>query len=263
MGRPVLSGDQLQHIETYVDAVLFLEQENVISHDQARELHGFGLLPGKDKEKLVGVPFIIIEYEFKIGRDNSNFVECAIITTHIRSTSCGTLRKAFTFNCVICMTRGKPLSTHSLLLDIRFVRDCLTKITIMLPVMAYLPKVVHTIYLKTREWIRGMSYAIPPYTLLRYTRQDILDALTAAGFPDWSLDTMAAIGVAESSWTTAIQKGQPYATTGWGTWQITPGNSVPHVGVDMDLLDLHVNARAAMVKFSERGYHPWSTWTNG
>jgi|SRR5882757_659498 len=82
MGRPVLSGDQLQHIETYVDAVLFLEQENVISHDQARELHGFGLLPGKDKEKLVGVPFIIIEYEFKIGRDNSNFVECAIITTH-------------------------------------------------------------------------------------------------------------------------------------------------------------------------------------
>lgn len=74
--------NQLSSIETYIDAVLLLQNEGAISVDQARELHGFGLLPGKDKEKLVGVPFIILEYEFKIGRDNSNFVECAIVTTH-------------------------------------------------------------------------------------------------------------------------------------------------------------------------------------
>jgi len=74
---------------------------------------------------------------------------------------------------------------------------------------------------------------------------------------------MAAIAVAESSWTNAVQKGQPYSTTGWGTWQITPGNSVAEVGVDRDLLDLATNARAAFVKYSERGYLPWVTYTNG
>jgi hypothetical protein len=131
----------------------------------------------------------------------------------------------------------------------------------MLPVMAYLPRVVHTIYLKCR---RPMTiYNIPPYTLNHYTRAQILDALNTAGFPPSSLDIMAAVAVAESSWTNAIQKGQPYATTGWGTWQITPGNSVPSVGVDMDLLDLYTNARAAHVKFMERGYLPWVTYTNG
>lgn len=127
--------------------------------------------------------------------------------------------------------------------------------------MAYLPKAVHTIYRKW--WPKMANYQIPPYVLRRYSRTEILDALRAAGFPVSSQDTMAAIAVAESSWTNAVQKGQPYSTTGWGTWQITPGNSVAEVGVDRDLLDLATNARAAFVKYSERGYLPWVTYTNG
>jgi len=59
---------------------------------------------------------------------------------------------------------------------------------------------------------------------------------------------MTAIAGAESSYSNAIQKEQPYATTGWGTWQITPGNSVPSIAVDLALLDLVTNARAALVK---------------
>lgn len=77
----MLAGNELHGIETYADAVQYLLHNDVISVDQATELHGFGLLPGRDKEKLVGVPFMIIEYEFRVGRDNSNFVECAIVTT--------------------------------------------------------------------------------------------------------------------------------------------------------------------------------------
>lgn len=104
---------------------------------------------------------------------------------------------------------------------------------------------------------------IPPYKKVFYNRSDIITALEEAGFPDYSLDTMAAIAVAESSWSNAIQIGQPYDTTGWGTWQITPGNSVPSVGINEQLLDLVTNARAAHVKWSERGYYPWTTWVNG
>jgi len=107
------------------------------------------------------------------------------------------------------------------------------------------------------------NYQIPPYTLRRYTRAEILTALRDAGFPESSLDTMAAIAVGESSWTNAIQKGEPYERTGWGAWQITPGNSVPEVGIDMDLLDLETNARAALVKWQQRGYRPWVVYTNG
>lgn len=81
-GNTVLAGEQLQHIDNYVDAVNLLRGEGALTDQQASELTGFGLLPGKDKELLLGVPFLIIQYEFKVGRDSSSFVECAIITTH-------------------------------------------------------------------------------------------------------------------------------------------------------------------------------------
>lgn len=75
----------------------------------------------------------------------------------------------------------------------------------------------------------------------------------------------AAIALAESSGSDVIQKGQPYKTTGWGLWQITPGNSVPSVGVDNALLDPNKNAQAAVAKFKAAGnsFSPWTTYTSG
>jgi hypothetical protein len=80
-GGTVLVADDLRRIESFKDAVSYLEDTGAISADQAAELSGFGLLPGKNKALLVGVPFVIVEFEFRIGRDNSSFVECAIVTT--------------------------------------------------------------------------------------------------------------------------------------------------------------------------------------
>jgi hypothetical protein len=107
-----------------------------------------------------------------------------------------------------------------------------------------------------------MNYVIPPYHRISYGRDVVRSAATAAGFSA-HLDIMVAIAGAESSWSNAIQLDQPYATTGWGTWQITPGNSVPSVGVDLALLDVYANARAARWKFDHQGLHAWTTYTNG
>jgi Lysozyme like domain len=106
-------------------------------------------------------------------------------------------------------------------------------------------------------------YVIPFYTHAYFSKSEISAALRLAGFPVNTIDTMVAIAGAESSYSNAIQMGQPYATTGWGTWQITPGNSVPSVGVDLQLLPLEVNARAAFVKWARQGLEAWSTYNNG
>lgn len=106
------------------------------------------------------------------------------------------------------------------------------------------------------------DYIIPNYSLIYYTRAEIVAALSAVGF-ETHLDIMAAIGFAESSWSNAIQKYQPYSTTGWGCWQITPGNSEPRIGTDLQLLDLSVNARAARAKFDTQGLEAWSTYNSG
>lgn len=75
----------------------------------------------------------------------------------------------------------------------------------------------------------------------------------------------AAITGAEASFNpNAIQQGQPYSTTGWGLWQITPGNSVPSVGIDNALLDPLTNAKAAVAKYNAAGgFSPWVTYVNG
>lgn len=108
-----------------------------------------------------------------------------------------------------------------------------------------------------------VNYRIPNYTKVYYSHAECAAALIAAGFPSGDIPIMVAIAGAESSYSNAIQLGQPYETTGWGTWQITPGNSVPSVGVDMQLLDIHYNARAAHVKFLRQGLKAWSTFNNG
>jgi hypothetical protein len=81
-------------------------------------------------------------------------------------------------------------------------------------------------------------------------------------------EVMTAISLAESSGNpSSIQSGQPYATTGWGLWQITPGNSEPSVGTDHDLLDPRKNAEAAYLKYKTPGPNgglaQWTTYTGG
>jgi lysozyme-like protein len=75
----------------------------------------------------------------------------------------------------------------------------------------------------------------------------------------------AAIAMAESSGENVEQQGQPYATTGWGLWQITPGNSEPQYGTDADLLNPVNNAKAAVAKWKAAGnsFTPWTTFTSG
>lgn len=74
---------------------------------------------------------------------------------------------------------------------------------------------------------------------------------------------MAAVAEAESSGSDVIQQGQPYATTGWGLWQITPGDSVPSVGIDQALLNPLTNAEAAVSKYKSQGLGAWTTYTSG
>jgi Lysozyme like domain len=63
---------------------------------------------------------------------------------------------------------------------------------------------------------------------------------------------------------TIVQAGQPYATTGWGLWQITPGDSEPQDGINDQLLNPLNNARAAVAKFRGSGsFEPWTTFVNG
>jgi hypothetical protein len=82
-----------------------------------------------------------------------------------------------------------------------------------------------------------------------------------AGGPAGAAKTMAGIAMAESSdQPGAIQKGKPYSQTGWGLWQITPGNSESQVGVDKALLDPLTNAKAALAKYQGMGntLRPWA-----
>lgn len=83
------------------------------------------------------------------------------------------------------------------------------------------------------------------------------------GFPSSLAPTMAAIALAESSGNNVVQQGQPYSTTGWGLWQITPGNSVPSVGTDQALLNPVANAQAAWAKYQGQGLGAWTTYTSG
>jgi Lysozyme like domain len=61
----------------------------------------------------------------------------------------------------------------------------------------------------------------------------------------------------------AVQQGEPYATTGWGLWQITPGNSEPQFGINHALLAPQANADAAAAKLRSQGLGAWTTYTSG
>lgn len=95
---------------------------------------------------------------------------------------------------------------------------------------------------------------------------DQLAALAVkVGFPPGPAAIAVAITQPESGRNdTTVQQGMPYSQTGWGLWQITPGNSEPQFGIDNQLLDPYWNARAAYQKWSDAGgFRPWTTWVNG
>jgi hypothetical protein len=88
----------------------------------------------------------------------------------------------------------------------------------------------------------------------------------AAGGPPGVAAIAAAITEPESGRdVTVVQAGEPYATTGWGLWQITPGNSEPQVATDAGLLTGPTNARAAVAKYEQAGnsFRPWTTYVDG
>ena len=104
---------------------------------------------------------------------------------------------------------------------------------------------------------------------------DIAGYWELAGGPDSVAQTAAAITGAEAYGTTddpaeggkpgAVQPGEPYSTTGWGLWQITPGDSESAYGVDYQLLDPWNNAEAAVAKYVGDGdsFNPWVTYWDG
>jgi len=100
----------------------------------------------------------------------------------------------------------------------------------------------------------------------RLTFAQARQAWTLAGGPGGATSVIAAaITMPEAGLRPgAVQAGQPYSTTGWGLWQITPGNSVPSAGTDNQLLVPLNNAKAAVAKYrAAGGFSPWVTYTNG
>lgn len=95
--------------------------------------------------------------------------------------------------------------------------------------------------------------------------QQVAAVAIKAGFPPGPAVIAVAITEPESGRNaTIVQRGMPYAQTGWGLWQITPGNSEPQYGIDGKLLDPYWNARAAWQKWSDAGgFGPWTTFTHG
>lgn len=106
---------------------------------------------------------------------------------------------------------------------------------------------------QTRAAVRTLGYA------------QVEGYWVAAGGPGTLAGVAAAIAAAESGLEPgAIQSAAPYAHTGWGLWQITPGNSAPSVyGSDYQLLDPWNNAEAAVWKYDEQGLSAWSTYSDG
>lgn len=100
---------------------------------------------------------------------------------------------------------------------------------------------------------------------MAYTYAQVEGFWVQAGGPKAVAPIAAAIAMAESSDSNVEQQGQPYATTGWGLWQITPGNSEPNAGTDAQLLNPQANAKAAVEKYEQAGnsFTPWTTFTSG
>ena len=86
-----------------------------------------------------------------------------------------------------------------------------------------------------------------------------------AGGPSSEAETAEAITGAEAAFKPGnIEPGTPYSTTGWGLWQITPGDSITGFGEDYQLLDPWNNAEAAVAKYKiGENFTPWVTYVKG
>jgi hypothetical protein len=117
---------------------------------------------------------------------------------------------------------------------------------------------------QTPKLARNSATAAPSGTL-SYARIEGFWIDAGGAFGNGIAETAAAITGAESSYYPGIiQPGEPYSTTGWGLWQITPGNSVSAYGTDFRLLDPWNNAEAAVSKYNAAGgFTPWVTYTDG
>lgn len=89
------------------------------------------------------------------------------------------------------------------------------------------------------------------------TMDQIAQLASSVGFSGQDLVIAVAITQPESGGCPSIvQQGEPWADTGWGLWQITPGDS--------SLLDPQANATAAYAKYrAAGGFTPWTTYTDG
>lgn len=76
-----LSPEDLREIDTFGDAVDILRDKGVISDGELFDLTGFGLLPGDQKHTLVGVPFLILEFQIKPGIHSDDYAEILLVTT--------------------------------------------------------------------------------------------------------------------------------------------------------------------------------------
>lgn len=96
-----------------------------------------------------------------------------------------------------------------------------------------------------------------------WSNQQLAAALRVAGVPAGDAADLVATSHPESGGCGVVQQGQPYSTTGWGAWQITPGNSESQFGSDGALLNLQPNADAAAAKLDSQGLGAWTTFTSG
>lgn len=96
-----------------------------------------------------------------------------------------------------------------------------------------------------------------------YSDMQMAAALRRAGVGPGDAAYLVATAHPESGGCDVIQQGQPYGTTGWGVWQITPGNSEPQFGINNQLLSLQNNANAAAAKLNSQGLGAWTTITSG
>lgn len=99
-----------------------------------------------------------------------------------------------------------------------------------------------------------------------HTDGQLAEAAWNAGFRSLEeLATIVAIAHPESGGCDKVQPGEPYADTGYGVWQITPGDSEPQCGINAALLSLQANACAAWAKYRDAGhsFNPWTTYVYG
>ena len=96
-----------------------------------------------------------------------------------------------------------------------------------------------------------------------WSNQQLAAALRVAGVGPGDAADLVATSHPESGGCGVIQQGQPYGTTGWGAWQITPGNSESQFGTNGALLNLEPNAEAAAAKLKSQGLGAWTTFTSG